>query len=173
MSKEQRTSRREFLQTVGAGMTATIVGPTILGATDKAGTKRLVVGSGEFTYEMHHDWGVLPSGLKYGNTHGVCEDSQGNIYVHHTVHATSERHDTMVVFDRQGRFVRSWGREFEGGAHGLHIRREGRDEFLYLCDTKHALVTKVTPRGEVVWQFGYPKESPQYPVNADGSPGIK
>ena len=44
---------------------------------------------------------------------------------------------------------------------------------LYLCDTKHALVTKVTPRGEMVWQFGYPKESAKYPVNADGSPGIK
>ncbi len=44
----------------------------------------------------------------------------------------------MVVFDRKGKFVRSWGKEFKGGAHGLHIRSEGRDEFLYLCDTKRA-----------------------------------
>jgi len=43
--------------------------------------------------------------MKYGNTHGVCEDSQGNIYIHHTVHATSESTDTMVVFDEQGTFV--------------------------------------------------------------------
>ena len=127
----------------------------------------------QFTYEVIHDWGELPAGLKYGNTHGVCEDRHGNIYVHHTVNATSERHDTMVVFDRSGKFVRSWGSEFEGGAHGLHIRREGSDEFLYLCDTKRALVTKVTPRGETVWQLGYPKESAKYPVNADGTPGIK
>jgi hypothetical protein len=167
------TSRRDFLGYLATGLAATAAGPTILRASDKAGTKRPIVGSGEWNYEVYHDWGELPTGLKYGNTHGVCEDSHGNIYVHHTVHATSERHDTMVVFDRKGRFVRSWGREFEGGAHGLHIRREGRDEVLYLCDTKRALVTKVTPRGELLWQIGYPKESEAYPVNADGSPGIK
>ena len=93
--------------------------------------------------------------------------------MHHTVHASSDRHDTMVVFDAKGRFVRSWGKEFEGGAHGLHIVREGRQEFLILCDTKRGTVTKVTPTGEVVWQLGYPKESAQYPVNADGTPGVK
>ena len=112
-------SRRAFLQTIGTGLAASVVSPTILGASDKAGTKRPVIGSGEFTYEVYHDWGELPAGIKYGNTHGVCEDSHGQIYIHHTVHATSERHDTMVVFDSHGKFVRSWGAEFEGGAHGL------------------------------------------------------
>ena len=166
-------SRRAFLQTIGTGLAASVVGPTILGASDKAGTKRPVIGSGEFTYEVYHDWGELPAGIKYGNTHGVCEDSHGQIYIHHTVHANSERHDTMVVFDPHGKFVRSWGAEFEGGAHGLHIRREGSNEVLYLCDTKRAIVAKATTKGEIVWQFGYPKESPKYPVNADGTPGIK
>jgi hypothetical protein len=173
MRTKQITSRRGFLRQFASGLTVAAAGPTILGASDKSGTRRPIVGSGAFTYEVYHDWGELPAGIKYGNTHGVCEDKNGNIYIHHTVHATSERHDTMVVFDDKGRFVRSWGSEFEGGAHGLHIRREGRDEFLYLCDTKRALVTKVTPKGEKVWQFGYPKESAQYPVNADGTPGIK
>ena len=79
----------------------------------------------------------------------------------------------MVVFDREGRFVKSWGREFEGGAHGLHIRKEGSREFLYLCDTKRALVVKATTDGEVVWTLGYPKESPQYPLDASGKPAAK
>jgi hypothetical protein len=122
-------SRRDFLHTLGTGLAASVVGPTILGASDKAGSKPPVIGSGEFTYEVYHDWGELPAGIKYGNTHGVCEDSHGQIYIHHTVHATSERHDTMVVFDPHGKFVRSWGAEFEGRAHGLHIRREGSNEF--------------------------------------------
>jgi len=113
----------DMIQTIGTGLAASVVSPTILGASDKAGTKRPVIGSGEFTYEVYHDWGELPAGIKYGNTHGVCEDSRGQIYIHHTVHATSDRHDTMVVFDQHGKFVRSWGAEFEGGAHGLHIRR--------------------------------------------------
>jgi sugar lactone lactonase YvrE len=163
-------SRRAFLGALAGVGTASLAGPNILGASDKAGTKRPVIGSGEFTYEVYHDWGELPAGLKYGNTHGVVEDSQGRIYVHHTVHATSERQDSMVVFDEDGKFVRSWGPEYAGGAHGLHIRQEGRDEFLYLCDTKKATVSKVTLKGEIVWQLGYPKESPAYAPGADGTP---
>ena len=166
-------SRRHFLQALGVAGAAAAGGPMILHATDKSGSKRPVVGAGEHIFEVYHDWGELPAAIHYGNTHGVCEDAQGHIYVHHTVHATSDRHDTMVVFDGKGRFVRSWGREFEGGAHGLHIRREGGEEFLYLCDTKRALVVKVTTGGEVVWTLGYPKESPQYRVDGEGKPALK
>lgn len=167
------TTRRRFLHQMGGGVAGSLLAPALAGVTDKAGTRRPIIGEGPYTYEVHHDWGTLPAGLRYGNTHGVCVDTRGQVYVHHTVHATSERHDTMVVFDDRGRFVRSWGREFEGGAHGLHIRGEGGDEFLYLCDIKRATVTKTTTRGEVVWQLGYPKASAAYPVNADGTPGIK
>jgi DNA-binding beta-propeller fold protein YncE len=126
------------------------------------------VGSGEHTYEAIHDWGELPAGLRYGNTHGVCQDRQGRIYVHHTVHDSSERHDTMVVFDEKGRFVKSWGKEFRGGAHGLHIQREGSTEYLYLCDTKRNIVVKTTLNGEEVWTIGYPEESDAYKPGADG-----
>ena len=172
-SLPMRSTRRQFIGALGAGLAGGMSAPTLLHATDKAGTRRPVVGSGPFTYEVYHDWGTLPPGLKYGNTHGVAVDAQGHVYVHHTVHATSELHDTMVVFDAEGRFIRSWGRQFEGGAHGLHIVAGNRDEFLILCDTKRGTVTKVTPAGEVVWQLGYPKESPQYRLNADGSAGVK
>ena len=87
-----KTTRREFLATAAAG-------PILLGMQDKAGSKAPVLGSGAFTYEAVHDWGALPSSIKWGNTHGVVEDAQRNIYIHHTVHASSERADTMVVFD--------------------------------------------------------------------------
>src|SRR5262252_10358648 len=113
------TSRRSFLQTAGA------LAPTILGAANKSGSKLPIMGTGKHTYEVIHDWGELPAGIKYGNTHGVVEDSQGRIYVHHTVHATSEIPDSMVVFDDKGKFIKSWGKEFKGGAHGLHIQKEG------------------------------------------------
>jgi sugar lactone lactonase YvrE len=155
------STRRTFLGTLGSA-------PLILARTDKAGTKKPVMGSGAYTYEVHHDWGELPASIKYGNTHGVVEDSQGNIYVHHTVHASSESHDTMVVFDAKGKFVRSWGAKFKGGAHGLHIQKEGKDEFLYLCDTRQAIVVKTTLKGEEVWTLGYPDKSPAYEPGADG-----
>ncbi|MFZ0276025.1 MAG: hypothetical protein WA254_11740 [Candidatus Sulfotelmatobacter sp.] len=112
-----KVTRRSFLVTTAAAACV----PAFLRATDKAGTKPPILGQGEHQYEAIHDWGELPRTIKYGNTHGVCEDSQGNIYIHHTVNATSESLDTMVVFDQKGKFVRSWGRQFKGGAHGLTL----------------------------------------------------
>src|SRR4051794_40516372 len=159
--------RRTMLKsTLGALVTAPAVH-----ASDKSGNKLPVLGEGDHTYEVTHDWGQLPADIQYGNTHGVCEDSQGHIYIHHTVFAASEKPDTMVIFDGDGKFVKSWGKEFKGGAHGLTIRREGTNEFLYLCDTKRALVVKTTLNGEEVFTLGYPKEAEPYAKpGPDGKP---
>jgi hypothetical protein len=157
-----QTNRRKFVTGLAA--------PLILGATNKSGSARPILGEGDHKYETIHDWGQLPASIRYGNTHGVCEDSRGHIYIHHTVNASSESADSMVVFDSKGKFVKSWGREFKGGAHGLHIRMEGRQEFLYLCDTQRAVVVKTTLDGEEVFSIGYPKESEQYKPDADGKP---
>jgi hypothetical protein len=151
-------SRRGFLAQVGTGFVA----PLILGVTNKSGSNKPVIGSGDHIYEVTHDWGELPADIQYGNTHGVCEDSQGHIYIHHTVYSTSEKPDSMVVFDSQGKFVKSWGKEFRGGAHGLFIHKEGGTEFLYLCDIQRGLVVKTTLNGEEVFTLGYPKESEAY-----------
>jgi DNA-binding beta-propeller fold protein YncE len=157
-------NRRSFLFAVGGGA------PLILNAMKKSGSAKPVLGSGAYTYEVTHDWGELPADIKYGNTHGVCQDSQGRIYIHHTVNAASESSDSMVVFDENGKFVKSWGKEFKGGAHGLHIRKEGSTEFLYLCDTKRGLVVKTTLNGEEVFTLGYPHESEGYAGNKKYSP---
>jgi hypothetical protein len=160
-------SRRGFLRRFGTGLTA----PLLLGATDKAGSKKPVLGTGEHTYEATHDWGALPAGIEYGNTHGVCVDSQGHVYIHHTVASTSEVPDSMVVFDSEGKFVKSWGKQFKGGAHGLHIRKEETQEFLYLCDTKRGVVVKATLDGEEVFSLGYPTQSEPYSKpGPDGKP---
>jgi hypothetical protein len=172
------TTRRQFLATT---MASPVLGPILLNLQDKAGTKTPVMGEGAYRYEATHDWGVLPPQIKWGNTHGVVEDSQGNIHVHHTVHATSDSADTMVVFDRNGKFVRSWGKEMRGVAHGLHIRKEGRDEFLYLTVNAsnpkmmpqpewQAVVLKTTLKGEPVWKIQGPPDIPEYRTGADGKP---
>ena len=174
-----KQTRREFLATAAA---APLVSPLLLGTQDKAGTKAPVLGSGQYRYEAIHDWGTLPASIRWGNTHGVAEDRERHIYVHHTVHATSESADTIVVFDRHGRFVRSWGREFRGVAHGLQLRREGREEFLYLTvnatnprltpqPEMQAVVVKATLRGEIVWKIQGPPDVAAYKdPNPDGTP---
>lgn len=148
------TTRRTFLA-------ASAAAPFVM-AANKSGTKNPILGQGEYQYECIHDWGELPSQIKYGNTHSVCEDAQGHIYVHHTVHKDSQSPDSVVVFDEKGKFVRSWGPMFRGGAHGMYLRKEGHTEYLYFCDEKHGIVTKRTLKGEEVWTMGYPQDSPIY-----------
>ncbi len=149
------TTRRTFLAA------ATAAAPFVW-ADDKSGAKNPILGEGEHKYECIHDWGELPANIKYGNTHSVVEDAQGHIYIHHTVHATSQSPDAVVVFDNKGKFVRSFGAMFRGGAHGMHISKEGREEYLYFCDEKHGIVTKRTLKGEEVWTMGYPQDSKIY-----------
>ncbi len=172
------TTRREFLTTTAAAVP--MLSPILLGAQDKSGTSRPVMGQGAFAYEAIHDWGVLPPSIRWGNTHGVVEDSQGFIHVHHTVHATSESADSVVVFDPDGKFVRSWGRQFRGVAHGLQLRREGRDEFLYLTVNAanpkapiqpeiQAALVKTTLRGEIVWRIDGPPDVEGYRPGPDGA----
>ena len=168
-----KPSRREFMGMMAAS-------PILLGMQDKAGTKAPVLGAGQHRFEAIHDWGTLPPQIKWGNTHGVVEDSQGNIYVHHTVHATSDSADTVVVFDATGKFVRSWGKEYRGVAHGFKIRKEGSSEFLYLTvnaanpkmtpqPEAQAVVLKTTLAGEIVWKIDRPPDVEGYRPGPDGA----
>jgi hypothetical protein len=165
-----KPTRRQFLATAAA---VPAIGPTLLGIQDKAGTRAPVIGDGEFKYEAIHDWGELPPSIRWGNTHNASEDLQGNIYIHHTVHATSPSADSLVVFDRSGKFVRSWGKEYCGAAHGLWLQREGNEEFLYLtvnaanpkmqpAPTVAAAVVKTTLKGEVVYRIQGPPDIAAY-----------
>lgn len=152
-------TRRHFIALAGTGAAWTAL-PSALRA--QATTTRPILRSGQFTYECIHDWLTPPDNLKWGDTHGLAVDRHGCIYVAHTVHPTSVSSDAIVVYDPKGKFIKSWGAEFRGGAHGLDIRREGHEEFLYHCDIAHRTVTKTDLDGNHVWQRGVPTESGVY-----------
>lgn len=161
-------SRRTFLGRCAALSALATLPPAILRATDKAGSGLPVVGTGEHTYECVHDWLEAPEGMVWGDTHGLCQAENGDIYVAHTVNKSSMRPEAIVVFDAKGKFVRAFGAEFRGGAHGLNLRREAGGEFLFHCDINQCKVVKTTLAGEVVWEHGYPREDPAYgaaPIN--------
>src|SRR5215831_20030305 len=143
-------TRRGFLKQCAQATLSAALPPFFLQTSDKSGSRLPVVGSGVHTYECVHDWLVPPDGMVWGDTHGVCQDEQGLIYVAHTVHPSSMRGEAVVVFDPQGRFVRAFGEEFRGGAHGLDLRRENGQEFLYHCDINRCKVVKTTLKGDVV-----------------------
>lgn len=153
-------SRRDVLK-LGVSATAATVMPAVFAKSNQ--DKPILVGKDRWTYEVHHDWLVPPLGFDYGDTHGIAQDAQGRLYLAQTVHPGSYRQDAVLVFDQEGSFITSWGSDFAGGAHGLDIRKEGNNEFIYHCDTRRRLLVKTTLSGEHVWERNYPKDSGVYP----------
>jgi len=154
-------SRRRFIGSAAAVVGSASLAPLVR-ASNKSGLDPVIVGSGDHTYRCVHNWGTLPNDIAWGNTHGVCVDSAGNVFIKHTVHATSTKADAVVVFDSKGTFVRSFGPQYKGGAHGLHLSREDGHEYLYLCDQARGVVDKTTLTGELVWSQKCPMESGLY-----------
>jgi hypothetical protein len=154
--------RREFLKQTTAASAALAAGPLFLGADDKSASKAATVGKGEYVYECDHEWGKLPDSIKWQTTHGVAVDSAGLIYVTHQGYGPDVM-DTVVVFDPTGKYVRSFGKEYHKGGHGIDVRKEGGEEFLYLCHmTDGGPVVKTTLKGEVVWKLGPPEGANVY-----------
>jgi hypothetical protein len=161
MTARRRSNRRTFLKTTAVAAAVTAAGPTVLGAADKAGTKLPTVGSGEYTYECVHNWGELPSHVKWGETHGVAVDEAGLIYVKHRKGGMPTM-DSIVVFDPAGKTVRTFGKEYHTAGHGIDIRKEGGEEFLYLSCIQLGIVVKTNLKGDVVWTKTRPEEPGVY-----------
>lgn len=112
--------------------------------------KDVSVGSGEFSYRANHEWAQLPDGYEFGTTHGVVEDAEGKIYIHHTGSPST------FVFEPDGTFVRAFGEAYAVGAHGMHLNRETDGEFLYLATTSLGFVAKTTLTGEELLRIETP-----------------
>jgi DNA-binding beta-propeller fold protein YncE len=108
------------------------------------------LGGNSHVYEIVEGWGRLPEGVRFGYTHGVVVDSQDRVYVH------NQSKDAVIVFDRDGNFLSSWGEEFAAGAHGMFLSRERGAEYLYLADYARHIVVKTTLDGKVIWTLGVP-----------------
>lgn len=182
--QDRRVARRTVLKAAGTGAGAAMLAsaggmaPAFLYGQDKAGAKDALVGTGEHTYRCIHDWGMasLPEGHTYGGTtHGVALDSQGLVYISHYGNPGS-----IFVFDPAGKFVKAMGETHRtadgklGSGHGIEVRKEGGEEFLYLAPSEsHLPFTKMNLKGEVVWnktKADIHKESGKYPDSADGKP---
>jgi hypothetical protein len=164
MIKSNRTprdgiSRRGFLSGAVAA-TAAVYAGAALRAEDSSDP---IVGSGEHRYRFLDNWGQLPPDIQYGLTHGVAVDKAQNVYVLHTSRKTSPNKDTVVVFDKGGKFLRSWGKEYFGTAHGFDLIVEDGQELFYITDMARGLF-KTTLDGRVIWHVARP---PFYDTHKD------
>ena len=87
-----------------------------------------------------------PAGwVVYGEVSAVAVDSCDQVYVF------SRSEHPLVVFDCEGRFVRSWGEGVFKRPHGLHI---GPDDAVYCTDDGDHTVRKFTPEGKLLLTIG-------------------
>jgi len=153
-------TRRGFLHSLGAGVAVSTIAPSRFSAY--AGTDPIILGAGNHRYEWIRGWGKLPEGMQFGSTHGAVQvDSQNHVYFN------TDTENAIIVFDQDGKFVKSFGKEWKAdkdgnGTHGMLIRKEGRQEFIYLTNLFRHEFAKLTIDGEVVWAKGYPEKSGVY-----------
>lgn len=112
------------------------------------------IGTAAYAFEVVEDWAQLPAAVRPGYTHGVVTDADDNVYVF------NQSKDALIVFDRAGNYLRSWGAEFADGAHGLIINDERGEQFLYLTDYALQCVVKTTLAGRELLRIGLPPHKP-------------
>ncbi len=103
------------------------------------------VGSGRHTYEVHDDWMRLPPEVDVLAA-SVTVDSHDNVYCF----SRSKEHP-VVVFDREGNFVRSWGAGLFAFPHTI---RADENDNLWIVDRDHGQMMLFTTAGECLRTIG-------------------
>jgi streptogramin lyase len=103
------------------------------------------VGNGAYTYEPVEDWAKLPPGWSFKEIGGVGVDRHDNVFVF------NRGEHPMIVFDRDGNFLRSFGEGMFPRAHGVFM---APDDTIWLTDDGDHTVRQCTPEGKVLLTLG-------------------
>ena len=163
------SNRRSFIQSASMVGATYFAAPRILGAPKTGG--EMIVGEGEHKFKIEHNWPQLPEKYHWQTTHNVAVDKAGNLYVIHEGKEQLKDHPSIFVFDAEGKFVRAFGEQFQGGGHGIEVREEDGEEFLYIAAYQNVKsFAKTSLTGEVVWQRFAPMQSDKYAAGEAASP---
>jgi sugar lactone lactonase YvrE len=101
----------------------------------------------DFGLRVRPGWPAFPAGLAHRDVADVAVDSADRVHLF-------TRHDSqVVVFDRDGGFVRCFGAGLFRMAHGIAI--DGED-CVYCVDNVDHTVRKFSPTGELLLTLGTP-----------------
>ncbi len=102
-------------------------------------------GAGEYKYELVENWAKLPEGWSFLDVGGICIDNQDRLYI------LNRSQYPIIVLDREGNLLNSWGEGFFNHAHGSCI---GPDGAIYCTDDWNHIVAKFTPEGKLLIMLG-------------------
>jgi sugar lactone lactonase YvrE len=97
------------------------------------------------SYAVVEGWGKLPAGWGYVEATSVAVDRQDRVHVY------NRGEHPVIVFDRDGNFVRSWGEGDTTRAHGITI---GPDDSVWLTDDGAHTIRQFTSEGKLLLTIG-------------------
>jgi hypothetical protein len=103
------------------------------------------LGSGRHAYETVPGWARLPAGWDLGDVAGVAVDAQDRVYVF------NRGEHPVVVFDRDGNVLGSWGEGFFTHPHGIFL---APDQTLYCTDDGNHTMTRHALDGRLLMRIG-------------------
>jgi DNA-binding beta-propeller fold protein YncE len=101
-------------------------------------------------YKPVPNWLQLPKDFKFGLATAVATDKDDNLFIFH------RGAKPIAVFDKNGKFLRSWGDDNHVDAHGLRIDHDGN---VWTTDLSTHLVIKYDPMGKVLMTLGTKNKS--------------
>jgi DNA-binding beta-propeller fold protein YncE len=102
------------------------------------------IGTGDYRYELIENWAKLPQGETFGNASAVATDSQDRVYLF------QRKDPPVLVFDRDGNLLDSWGTRAFANPHGIYIK----DDIVYLTDRDDSVCLKYTLDGKPLQVLG-------------------
>lgn len=102
------------------------------------------VGTGRYRYELIENFARLPEGETFGVISRVTTDSRNRLYVF------QRKDPAVLVFDRGGKFVHSWGTGVFKRAHGFKIV----GDLAYVTDQTDNVAMIYTLDGNLIKQLG-------------------
>jgi len=102
-------------------------------------------GTGDYRYKLVEGWAKLPEGWSFLDVSSIAIDPQNNVYI------LNRGEHPIIVLDREGNLLNSWGEGFFNRAHGICI---GPDGSIYCTDDRNHIVAKFTPEGKLIMTLG-------------------
>jgi sugar lactone lactonase YvrE len=111
----------------------------------------VLVGSGDARYAPAEGWEQLPAGWSHPDSVGVAVDAQDRVYVFNRGQSPRSDDHPVIVYERDGTFVRAFGDGLFTMPHAITYDPTGH---LYCVDTADHTIRKFTLEGELVQTLG-------------------
>jgi peptidylamidoglycolate lyase len=143
--------RKNFIKNTSLGLMGTLLPFPFWGKNE------VVLGQGNKRYKINLRWSQADvARYPVNNCHEMVQDTKGRILL-----LTDETRNNILVYDKNGKILDSWGKEYPG-AHGLTLFHENGEDVLFICDNTRHQVIKTTINGRVLMTLDYPKEAGIY-----------